>query len=55
MLIYRAVMAGLVPQMSGSAELHLSPWGRGRISKLEGPPMFLLKPGDTVVISERWF
>lgn len=23
--------------------------------RLEGPPMFLLKPGDTVVISERWF
>lgn len=23
--------------------------------KLEGPPMFLLKPGDTVFISERWF
>lgn len=23
--------------------------------KLDGPPMFLLKPGDTVVISERWF
>lgn len=23
--------------------------------KLDGPPMFLLKPGDTVFITERWF
>ncbi len=49
-----AVAGGFTPRAyRWSAEV-TRPTPEGPV-KLDGPPMFLLQPGDTVVISERWF